>query len=276
MKAGTSWLFKQLEPHPDIFSTPVKEIHYFPHIHTNICFLDFNTRVRKLKSYVQWINQNSNRQDVLRNLRWFTAFLNDPIDDNWFQNLFNERNGKKYCAEYSNMICTLDDKAWQHILATSKNTKVVYTLRDPLGRLWSHTKFHSTFNKTPAALGSWTVDEYNKYFETQDIVNHGRYSNHISRMRRHLSDEQLLICFFDDFRTDPLGELGKIETFLDVSHHQYNQKELQKVHNPSAALEMPQPFLEASRKYIEPELERLDTLGMKIPESWSIRMAGAA
>ena len=28
-KAGTSWLYRQLEPHPDFWMPPVKELHYF-------------------------------------------------------------------------------------------------------------------------------------------------------------------------------------------------------------------------------------------------------
>ena len=28
-KAGTSWLYQQLEPHPDFWMPPVKELHYF-------------------------------------------------------------------------------------------------------------------------------------------------------------------------------------------------------------------------------------------------------
>ena len=31
-KAGTTWLARVLEDHPEIFMTPVKEIHYFDHV----------------------------------------------------------------------------------------------------------------------------------------------------------------------------------------------------------------------------------------------------
>jgi len=33
MKAGTTWLYKQLQYHPEIYFTPEKEIHYFANKH---------------------------------------------------------------------------------------------------------------------------------------------------------------------------------------------------------------------------------------------------
>ena len=31
-KAGTSWLYRQLEPHPDFWMPPVKELHYLDNL----------------------------------------------------------------------------------------------------------------------------------------------------------------------------------------------------------------------------------------------------
>jgi len=268
MKASTSWLYKQLENHPDIYSTPVKEIHYFAHTHTNITFLDFNAKIATFKTYFRYLDAQSNAERVSRDLRWFASYLEDPVDDNWFIKLFAERGTHKYCAEYSNLISTLDDATWKHILGIAKNVKVVYTLRDPLSRLWSHTRFHHAVNKTEGALSSWSAEKFRKYFVSEGLISHGMYYSNILRMRGHLTDDQLMIFFFEDFRRDPALELRRVETFLDISHIDYSPEDLEVVHNPSPPLPMPETFIEAACEFIEPELEQLELLNLKTPESW--------
>lgn len=268
MKAGTSWLFKQLEDHPDILSTPIKEIHYFSHTHTNSGLLDYNARIQTLKSYVSWLSTSDRIERIRRDLRWFEFYVDEPIDDAWFVSLFSNRGPQKYWAEFSNMLGTLSDAAWEHVVSLATNVKVVYTLREPLSRLWSHARFHHAFNNAGSDLSSWSKDDFCRYLESDDIVSHGRYADNIARMRKHLSSEQLLICFFESFRSDPLGQLVDIERFLRISHKYYNPQELQRVHNPSPQVPMPSSFIEAARHYVMPELEKLASIGIRIPESW--------
>jgi len=268
MKASTSWLYKQLENHPDMFSTPVKEIHYFAHIHTNIKFLDFNARIAALKVYFMYLNAKSDGEKVRRDLRWFASYLEDPVDDNWFTRLFDGRGTQKYCSEYSNMNSILDGAGWKHILGIAENLRTVYTLRNPMSRLWSHTKFHHAVNKFKGNLSTWSSEEFSKFFHSEGLMIHGMYYDNIITMRGYLTDEQLMIFFFEDFRQDPARELRKLETFLDISHAEYNLAELETVHNPSPPLPMPEAFAQAASEHVSREIEKLESISLKLPESW--------
>jgi len=271
MKAGTSWLFRQLRNHPDIFSTPVKEIHYFAHIHTNIAFLDFNSRIQAFKSYLSWLDPQSNVDSVRRDLRWYLSYLDDPVDDAWFIKLFEERGVCKYCAEYSNLLSIQDDAAWKHILQIAKNVKVIYTLRNPLSRLWSHTRFHHAISNFEGSLTSWSTDDFRKFFISEGLINHGNYYDNITKIRGHLTSDQMLISLFDDFRHDPARELRKLEVFLGISHIHYAREDLETVCNPSPSLVMPEVFVRAASEIVARELEQLDSIDVEIPESWSRR-----
>ncbi|MGB6176103.1 MAG: hypothetical protein WBF43_07170 [Methylocella sp.] len=81
MKSGTSWLAKQLEDHPDIFLPPVKEVHYFAHLHSPIKLLDTNGRVEALKTYILWISPELHLELLRQNLHWFDMYLDEPIND---------------------------------------------------------------------------------------------------------------------------------------------------------------------------------------------------
>ena len=63
-KAGTSWLYRQLEPHPDFWMPPLKELHYLDSLHRtkrhhpprsnddrDTCFVESMERFEHAKPY---------------------------------------------------------------------------------------------------------------------------------------------------------------------------------------------------------------------------------
>lgn len=266
MKSGTSWLAKQLEDHPDISVPPVKEIHYFAHCHSPIKLLDTNCRIEALKNYISWVNPELHIDILRHNLHWFDMYLDEPINDAWFYNLFKNRGSKKYCAEFSNITSILDDEAWTHIKSLSDNIKVTYTIRDPLMRLWSHIRFQASINGVFEDIPQWGETEYRDFLNSGDMLQHSCYSHTISTLRRNLEPYQFLLLYFEDFRSNPLKELRHIERFLSVSRKNYDNLEF---HNPSLPLEMPEPFLLASRAAISAEFDKLAKLGVPIPNNWT-------
>jgi hypothetical protein len=267
MKSGTSWLAKQLEDHPDIYLPPVKEVHYFAHIHSPIKLLDTNGRVGALRTYISWVFPELHLEQLRQNLRWFDMYLEEPINDAWFYNLYKNRGAKKYCAEFSNITSILNDEAWTHIKCLCDNIKVVYTMRDPFMRLWSHTRFHAITNGVFEHISQWGETEYRNFLNSGDILQHSCYSHTISTLRRNLEPYQFILLYFEDFRSNPFEQLRHIERFMSISRKQYNNLEF---HNPSLPLEMPETFLLASRDAIFAEFEKLDKLGVRIPNNWML------
>jgi hypothetical protein len=87
MKAGTSWLAKQIEDHPEIYITPVKEVHYFAHMHSPIKILDKNGRIEAIKTYVAWTNADIDMNKLKEDLAWFDSYLDDNINDAVLQSI---------------------------------------------------------------------------------------------------------------------------------------------------------------------------------------------
>lgn len=267
MKAGTTWLAVQLGSHPDIFLPPVKEVHYFAHIHSPTKLLDTNGRLRALKTCISWISPELHLELLRQDLRWFDMYLSEPINDAWFYNLYKNRGAKKYCAEFSNITAILNDEAWTHIKCLSDNIKVVYTMRDPLMRLWSHTRFQASTNGVFEHIPQWGETEYRDFLNSGDLLQHSCYSHTISTLRRNLEPYQFILLYFEDFRSNPLEQLRRIERFMSISRKNYHNLGF---HNPSLPLEMPEPFLLASRDAISAEFDRLDKLGVPIPNNWTL------
>lgn len=64
-----------------IFVPPIKEVHYFGHLHSPIKLLDTNGRVEALKTYILWISPELHLELLRQNLHWFDMYLDEPIND---------------------------------------------------------------------------------------------------------------------------------------------------------------------------------------------------
>jgi hypothetical protein len=150
-----------------------------------------------------------------------------------------------------------------------KNIKVAYSLRDPVKRLWSHTRFHAAVNGVFDSLRDWNVDEFREFLKSTDMVLHGTYSQVIKKIRHHLKPDQFELFYFEDFRDRPLEELRRLEKFLSIGPKEYTSLDF---HNPTQNLDMPEAFLSASCDILLAELDRLQGLNIRNPERWTTRL----
>ena len=161
MKAGTTWLYSLLDTHPEIFFSLEKEIHYFYARYVDQNVLRDSVRLENVRSkYLRIDPASSNPEAVRKRLRWSAAYLDGPLDDDWYRGLFMFRKRQTYIADFSNLYALLPEEAWSKIAARTGKLRVLYTMRDPVKRLWSHVKFHLKVTGKLHLLDEWTPDEY--------------------------------------------------------------------------------------------------------------------
>ena len=185
MKAGTSWLYMLLREHPQIDAVPVKEVHYFAQHHTNYRFLSFQERLNRLGEAALWLGVGQ-PDDARAKLRWFCAFLADPVDDAWLAALYRDPRGPTWCAEFSNLNVLLPPAGWQHVHRTAERVRVLYTLRNPLERLWSHTRFHLAFTHRLNCLTEWGESDFRHFLALPEIADHAHYAHVLGLLKREL------------------------------------------------------------------------------------------
>lgn len=268
IKAGTTWLFSQLIDHPDIFFTREKEIHYFAHVHTPDKPLSPERRLARLKQIAQKINDKGNLERNRRIILWFGNYLAEPVNDLWYVNLFCFRGRQKYCADFSNLYALLPDEGWEHVRRITRNVRVMYTMRDPLKRLWSHTRFHLQFTGRLDEINSWNRDDFKSFLNLPHVEVHTHYGDIVKRLKRNMSNDELRIYFFEEFRSDPEAMLRDVESFLDVKKKQFVPENLHNKVNSAAEIEMPEYFGELCKPIVDRECELLAKLGYDIPPGW--------
>ncbi len=121
-KAGTTWLYQQLDSHPDFWMPPVKELHYFDQL----------SRVQRA-AHPRCKDERDRR--FLERLKSLSA--EPDIDLENYGRLF-EPKGSLFSGDISPNYSTLSNEVIREIVGYFPNLKVIFLVRDPVERVWSH------------------------------------------------------------------------------------------------------------------------------------------
>ncbi|MDD5271537.1 MAG: sulfotransferase [Methylovulum sp.] len=261
MKAGTTWLYKQLETHPDISFTPEKEIHYFSYINGMGNKLSEKERTRK---YNRAIERNSRPKIV----KWYKNYAKPPsLDDDWYCSLFADVPEQAYCADFSNQYALLAEKDLEQILKVAKDVKIIYTLRDPLARLWSHVKFQYKFVGEEHGVDDISVSDFRKIISKPWFWDNAEYLANYRRLANVFGESQVKLLYLEDFVAFPQGSLWGVEKFLDIAHVEFLPEAANNKVNKTKEMAMPKVWERIAKRRLRPIYDELYAHGLNHP-SW--------
>jgi hypothetical protein len=233
-------LYGNLSQHPDIWTPPLKELHYFDQ---RIGEPSFGALVARLlgKEYAKedwypwfWRGQLKSRfQQHRKNFDLETAlwdfkfFVRSP-SDRWYASLFEQGQGK-ITGEVTPDYSRLEDGVVAHIRELMPNAKIIFFMRNPIERVYSSTAKHLEDLKLMGQKVEATTDE--QLFEVSnnpDLLNQGvisetNYLKSLQKWQQFYPDEQIFIGFLEDIYFYPNRLLRGLYRFLgaDPSHAQY-------------------------------------------------------
>ncbi len=272
MKAGTTWIYDALQRHPDIFFCREKEIHYFYARHINPNILSDRARMRRAQGYLYFDPEVSARPVLQKRVRWTANWLDGQVNDAWFNDLFMHREQATWVGEFSNLSALLPTQAWAEIHARTRKLRVLYTLREPMDRLWSHVRFHLKMQGRTEELAIWSLDELEDHIRTgADYLQHNDYASAVARMQAGLPEDCLRVDVFDRIATEPRAFIADIERFMGVNPHNLPDDLINRVVNPSPPRPMPDGLEDRFRDDIKAQMTALTDLGILLPPSWGER-----
>ena len=137
-KAGTTWLGRVLANHPEMFFTPVKEVHYFDHIRGLTEHLSEKKRRSRLrKHYQRLLTQWGRLSELKAQNSWYTRYMSDPIDDDWYRALFADRRGRRFAGEATPEYAILGVEGFRHLRRLAPSARVIFIMRNPVRQSWS-------------------------------------------------------------------------------------------------------------------------------------------
>jgi hypothetical protein len=217
-KAGTTWLARNLQAHPEIHM-PRKEVHYF----------DRKIRDRrspvarffgKRDADVQWRRQVKRipgqllRNPSLADLRWNLRYYMGSYDDRWYASVFEPKNGK-VSGEITPAYSVQDRERVAHIHGLMPDAKVIFMMRNPIERAWSQTVM--SFDKVEkGSFASVSEEELFKKLGRNSTYKLSNYLRTFENWCAFYPPERFFVGFLEDSSFLPRELLRSIYSFLGV------------------------------------------------------------
>lgn len=225
-KAGTTWLYKFLKRHPDVWMPTVKELHYFDrstkypspsHLTTEkLCDRIFTkdiAQIRRTFNGLKSVLRAGVRRDI-DFMSWQYKWYFGNYNDKWYSGLYEQ--GMKYKArgEITPSYMMIDCIDIDSIKAINSEMRIIFIIRDPIERAWAGVKYKSKYSGVSINLedDSQVIEQ----LKSPPFIGHGDYVGSINRFLSVFDRAQILLCFYDAIICDPKALLYKIFDFLGV------------------------------------------------------------
>jgi hypothetical protein len=196
-KGGTTWLYQQLDAHPDFWMPPLKELHYFDQL----------SRVQRSSS-----SRFRDERD-LRFLESINSLSAKPcIDFEHYARLF-EAKGPLLSGDISPNYSTLSKEVIRQIVGYFPKLKVIFLARDPVERLWSHLSMEVRYRQIEA-FDVTDIDEVNRNVLRRGMLLRSYPSAVVARWKRYVHPDRFRIYFFDDLQRNPTELRRSVLDFL--------------------------------------------------------------
>jgi hypothetical protein len=198
-KAGTTWLYQQLDSHPDFWMPPVKELHYFDQL----------GRVQRASP------PRCRDERDLRFLQRIKSLSAEPhIDLENYARLF-EPKGSLLSGDISPNYSTLSKDIIRRVVRYFPNLKVILLVRDPVERVWSHLSMEVHCRQIEP-FDATDVVEVDRNLLRRGMLLRSYPSAVVARWKRYVHPERFRNYFFDDLQRNPGALRRSILNFLDA------------------------------------------------------------
>ena len=174
MKAGTTTLHAYLKRHPRIFLPERKEPGYF--------------------------GQDNNYAK----------------GHDWYLRLFDGAREEQVCGESSTCYTRLLEypNAAPRMARLLPNARLIYVMRHPVKRAYSHYTFIMAWRWTTKGLPPMTLASALREYPT--ILDSSHYARQIERYLEYFERRNILLLLFDDLRSSPAAVLDQVQRFVGV------------------------------------------------------------
>ena len=196
-KGGTTWLYQQLDSHPDFWMPPLKELHYFDQL----------SRVQRA---------SSPRCRDERDIRFLESIENlsakPYLDLESYARLFQPK-GSFLSGDVSPNYSTLSDEVIRKIVRYFPELKVILLARDPVERVWSHLSMEVRYHQI-ATFDVTDIDQIDRNLLRRGMLLRSYPSAVAARWKRYVHPDRFRTYFFDDLQSNPTELRRSILNFL--------------------------------------------------------------
>ncbi|GAA3870985.1 sulfotransferase [Celeribacter arenosi] len=278
-KAGTSWLYRYLHGHDEVALAAIKEAHFFD----TIDFDDFEfqigafeDRVRDMKSAKATAEANGNIWKA-ENLSAQIADLERLISalrqgeeglPAYLDYVFSQAGaGTRVVGDITPSYALLSQERLAMMAGLTDDVRIVYLMRDPVERLWSHVRMQAKRNcpphKTLAQKSRGILKRVTHNQHEGHIMARGDYAAAVAKLKKAVPAEKLHIEFSERLYTE--DGLRKLCHFLDIT---YKPGDMERRVHEGVQIELEDDMRGWAAEYLAPQYAYVEEHIGALPEAW--------
>lgn len=245
-RTGSSWLRWNLRYHPNLRLADEKEIHFF----NSLAKRDSpKFRSDRLEWYLAHFRDSP--RVFLRRMRTMWHRYREPY--------FPLARGEA-TASYAN----LPEEIIRDITLLNPSLKVIFILRHPVERAWSHAK--KTLGRPADGIDKVPEFKVLRYFEYEFQLACADYAGIVARWRPQLRPGHLFLALYEDLENQPLDLMMNLYRFLGVpAKPKYMSHESSsKRRNPTQPLPLPDLYRARLEQVLERRIAEYEALRERI------------
>lgn len=213
-KAGTTWLAGYLRAHPQVFVSPLKELHYFDEKHLPEYAGNVSERfLLQAKRFASGLTSAEDTGRLLR-LQHLIKRLEMRSRPRAYVEYFQQFAHRKHRAfgEITPSYSMLGDAGFKDILKHFPRARIVFILRNPVDRYWSQLRFAQRLDEQFDPSG-----EFERRVHDPQFALRTQYEKTFAALDRVVPRDQVFTTFYESlFGEKGDQELERLCNFLEV------------------------------------------------------------
>lgn len=279
-KAGTSWLYDHLAGHPECHLRSVKELHYFDPPCSGLSRMQARSNaseIARLTAKLPGANPE-HEQHMRRRIADMTAWngvLEQGLDDlTAYRGYLGEgRTTQRVVADVTPSYALLPVAALRGLADAATDVRILYLMRDPVARLWSHVRMLAQREAKPGQdLAMLAGARMDRALAGEDIYFGGRgdYRGCLERLREVFEPARLLTMFTEELMTQP--GLARLWAYLGIGP---GPADLENRVHEGVRLPLSQTHLDRARVALRGQYDYVAQAFPTLPSAWSANMIGS-
>jgi hypothetical protein len=264
-KSGTSWLYRQLREHPEVYLPPLKELRFFlegdriPRKTLWNLFFSTTWHYRSMRRHFS--KRFFSHQRTKTEKKQILSYYLHPHTLSWYAGYFNP---DKISGEFTPHYYKISEDRIKLINRHFPSLKIILMLRDPVSRVWSQYKMNLKKRSSVPAFENVSID--NPHIQ-RILAQTPPYEQIISIWKSHF--DKVGVFFYDEIHENPGHLMENVFKFIGCSPVQLDNSMLNEKINSGPKSKIPaQLRLDLTQYYIDEAKSLVSFTDHPTPKKW--------
>ncbi len=272
-KAGTTWMGNYFSKHPQISFSPVNELHYFNNVSGEKLHANFEKQCRRrlVKIFQKIKLGNKISRKLLEEIRCLTLRLEMKYDKNKYLKYFDLLKQPEHVisGEITPSYSMLNVSGFKAIKDILPEVKILFILRDPVDRYWSHLRFEETRRGIHKFSAEKKVLEC---LQLEQTTSRTDYKRTLSQLYQVIPAENVCVVFYENIM-DSMTHESELTKVTDVLGVDYIPGKITQKRNVSKVIKLADEDAETIAIHFAEIYEYIHTMfPNNLPKKWASRL----